>query len=398
MALKNRIASFVGIPVVVILLFLILTPGLIYAQTARGIKLVPDFTSIVISKADEARLSMKVANAGKEGEFVDLQINTVPRGWEARFTDFSFNVRSLYVAPGKEAEITFRAKPPADVTEGDYTFQLKAVTQDGGVQDNLKIVIGIQKEGATTDKVKMVTLYPELRTPAGISIQYNIDLTSEGKEDRTFELILKGVPQLWTTSVEPAYEKKQISTISLKSGETKGVNIILTSPDRQAPGEFPFTFQARSGSVQQTLELKVEVSGSYDITVATPTGRLNADAVAGQESVMTLWVGNTGTAEVKGISFSSTKPDGWDIKFEPDKIDTLTARDIKEISVKIKPPDKTIAGDYVISLNALGERSSSTKDIRVTVSTPTKWGAIGVGIVVVVIAGLVGVFVRLGRR
>jgi len=109
-------------------------------------------------------------------------------------------------------------------------------------------------------------------------------------------------------------------------------------------------------------------------------------------------VGNTGTAEVKGISFSSTKPDGWDIKFEPDKIDTLTARDIKEISVKIKPPDKTIAGDYVISLNAMGERSSSTKDIRVTVSTPTKWGAIGVGIVVVVIAGLVGVFVRLGRR
>ena len=402
MALKKRIVSYLGLSVAIILLILMLAPGFVDAQPARGMRLTADYTSIVISKGDDARLSMKVVNAGKDGEFVDLKIVSGPNNWDARFTDFSFGIRSLYVAPGKEQEITFRAKPPADIAEGDYTFNLRAITQDGQLQDNLKVIIGIQKEGATTDKIKMVTLYPSQRTPAGTSIQFNIDLTNDGKTDRTFELIQKGVPQLWTTSVEPAYEKKQISTISLKAAETKGINIILTPPDRQSPGAFPFTFQSRSGAIQETLELTVEVTGSYDISVTTPTGRLNADAVSGQESVMTLWVVNTGTADVRNISFSSTKPEGWDIKFEPDKIDALAPyrepKDIKEVQVKIKAPDKTIAGDYVISLNAMGERSSSTKDIRITVSTPTKWGAVGVGIVVVVIAGLVGVFLRLGRR
>ncbi|MBI4288002.1 MAG: hypothetical protein HY671_06210 [Chloroflexi bacterium] len=398
MLLKSCLARSLALLAVGVLVTLMVFPALATAQPARGIRLLPEFTSIVIGREDDARLTVRVANTGKDGEFVDLEIVSPPSGWEARFSDFSFGLRGVYVAAGKEQEVTFRAKPPADAAVSDYTFDLKAITRDKQVQDTLRITIGIQAQGATAEKVQMVTLYPEVSTPAGASIQFNIDLTNQGRTDRTFELVVKGAPQQWTTSVEPAFEKKQISTISLKAGETKGVNLILTPNERQAPGDFPVSFTARSGSVQETLNLKVGVTGSYDILVTTPTGRLNADAVAGQESVMALVVANIGTAEVKGISFSSTKPDGWDIKFEPEKIDTLAAAEIREVSVKIKAPDKTIAGDYAISLNALGQRSSSTKDIRVTVSTPTKWGAVGIGIVVVVVAGLAGIFVRLGRR
>jgi uncharacterized membrane protein len=37
-------------------------------------------------------------------------------------------------------------------------------------------------------------------------------------------------------------------------------------------------------------------------------------------------------------------------------------------------------------------------DVRVTVLTPTIWGWVGIGIVVLVIAGLAVMFMRLGRR
>lgn len=398
MWVRCRMAWGLSLLLVAILLSLTLAVSLVAAQPARGLQLIPEFTNIAIGKEEDARLNIKVANTGKQGEFVNLLITSVPQGWEARFTDFSFNVRSIYVAPGKEQEVNFRAKPPKDVATGDYRFPVRAITQDGQVQTNLEIVIGIQEKGVYAEKLKMVTLYPSMSTPAGTSLQFNVDLTNEGATDRTYELITRGVPALWTVSVQPAYEKKEISTISLKAAEQKGVNLVLTAPDRQAPGKFPFTFTARSGSIQDTLELTVDVTGSYELTVTTPTGRLNAEVTAGREGLMSLLVANTGTAEVKGLAFFSTKPEGWDIKFEPDKLDTLAARDFKEVTVRIKAPDRTIAGDYVVSLSVTGERTSDTKQIRVTVNKPTRWGVVGVGIVVVVFAGLVGVFVRLGRR
>jgi len=64
----------------------------------------------------------------------------------------------------------------------------------------------------------------------------------------------------------------------------------------------------------------------------------------------------------------------------------------------IPPPTKTIAGDYNISLRAIGERASDNIELRVTVLTPTIWGGAGIGIAVAVIAGLAVLFKRLGRR
>jgi len=76
--------------------------------------------------------------------------------------------------------------------------------------------------------------------------------------------------------------------------------------------------------------------------------------------------------------------------------------DEKEIEVTVKPPSKTIAGDYMTTLKFDADPELSTAppelEIRVTVSTPTKWGWIGAGIIAAVIAGLVVGFRRFGRR
>ena len=65
----------------------------------------------------------------------------------------------------------------------------------------------------------------------------------------------------------------------------------------------------------------------------------------------------------------------------------------------IKPPTETIAGDYVVSVRASGKQTSANEiDIRVTVESPTIWGWVGVGIILVVIAGLAVIFMRLSRR
>jgi uncharacterized membrane protein len=93
-------------------------------------------------------------------------------------------------------------------------------------------------------------------------------------------------------------------------------------------------------------------------------------------------------------------PSGWSVTFKPEKIDLLKIGDTREAEVNIKPSPKTIAGDYIISISAEPDAkiAFASMEMRTTVLTPTIWGWVGVGIVVLVIMGLAVMFMRLGRR
>ena len=80
-------------------------------------------------------------------------------------------------------------------------------------------------------------------------------------------------------------------------------------------------------------------------------------------------------------------------------MDTLKTSDPQSVDVNIKPPPKTVAGDYMITINVSGKEATADKmDIRVTVKTPTIWGWVGVIVIVIVVAGLFVIFMRFGRR
>ena len=66
--------------------------------------------------------------------------------------------------------------------------------------------------------------------------------------------------------------------------------------------------------------------------------------------------------------------------------------------MEILAPDRTIAGDYALTVTANSADVTKSENFRITVSTPTIWGWIGFGIVGLVVIGLAAVFFRLGRR
>ena len=81
-----------------------------------------------------------------------------------------------------------------------------------------------------------------------------------------------------------------------------------------------------------------------------------------------------------------------------DKLLDLEYRITEEIDLIINPPEKTIAGDYMLTVRVSSENSNDSIDIRVTVLTPTIWGWVGIGIIVIVVIGVAVIFARLGRR
>jgi uncharacterized membrane protein len=265
----------------------------------------------------------------------------------------------------------------------------------------------LAQDETPTEAIALTATNSKLEGIAGTNFEFEVDLHYTGTEERNFDLATTG-PQDWTVYVTPTYPTdKQILDILLEppppAYETAPATKVLVHvsppywllPD---PGDYLVTLQATSGDLSATINLTAVITASYKMAVTTPDGLLNTTATAGRDNYFTIEVQNTGSAAVDDIAFSSTKPSGWTIDFSPTKLDSVAALDSQTVEVNIKPPSKTIAGDYQITLTAKGKQVSQDLNVRVSVETPTIWGWVGVGIIIVVIAGLVYIFMRFSRR
>lgn len=259
------------------------------------------------------------------------------------------------------------------------------------------------------EEVTLTCQYPVLSSPTGTTyFTYSIELQYKGgKEPRVFDLQVK-VPSNFDYSITSSYgEGTAIAAIRLDPAKTYPDTIKVTVRPAMwvvpEPGEYPITVEAASGEIKGSIELKAIITAKYEIELTSSTGRLNTTATAGKDNYFTILVTNTGSADLQKVNFSSKiagTPPGWSITFDPQDIDVLPVGAEREIQVNIKPAQKTISGDYMVAISASPESgyAFSNIDVRVTVLTPTIWGWVGIGIVVLVIAGLAVMFIRLGRR
>ncbi len=261
-----------------------------------------------------------------------------------------------------------------------------------------------QEQPATEDKLELSSLYPVLREISGETFYFNVDLKWYGSTSRRFDLSATAPPN-WRAIVLREFEEKEAPAIELTPGkeipDTVRVGLAPMAGEEPEPGEYVVTLEASSGSIRETIELKAIVTDLYRYAFYTAMERLNTEVTAGDKNELALIVFNTGTADIERITFSSSKPSGWKITFEPEEIDSVAPGLSREVNMIIEPPAKTIAGDYSLTLKALSMSTAVPArelDLRVTVLTPTIWGWVGILIVLAVIAGVGVIFWRLGRR
>jgi len=263
-------------------------------------------------------------------------------------------------------------------------------------------------EGQNVEKLELSCQYPVLSSNAGLNYAYSININySGGKESKVFNLTAT-VPDGFGYVITPGYgEGQEIAAIRLDGSrgypETLKLTVRPYAWKAPAPGEYPVIFEAASGDLKAAIELKAIVTASYDLKMTTPDGRLNTEATAGQASSFTVVVANSGSADLENVEISCAakdRPSGWTVTCKPEKLDLLKVQDAKEVQVTVKPAEKTIAGDYIITVQAEPEAKNAFANlqIRTTVLTPTIWGWVGVGIVILVVVALAVIFIRFGRR
>lgn len=369
--------------------------GPVQAATAGpGLLLYTTYPGITAKPGDLVNFSVNVKNTSGYPRMVDLKIETSPKGWEeARFKGAGRQVHQVHVLSDDTEYVTFEVKVPSEAKPGVYGFVISGTS--GNTKASLPLEIHIDPKAPSA--TRFIVDYPVLRGPADAEYEFRVTLANDSMDDQMYSLSAQAPPG-WEVSFKPSYQDKQIASISVKGGSTEGLSVRVRPPAQVKAATYPIRITATGGRTSADTELQVAIIGTFKVELTTPTGRLNVNAVAGREGSFTLLVKNEGSADLHNLSLSSLTPSNWSLTFDPDKIDLLPAGQSREIKAKIKPDHRAIAGDYVTSVSVSSSEARDSVDFRVTVETSTAWGLVGVGIVVAVLAGLVSLFKRYGRR
>ena len=242
-----------------------------------------------------------------------------------------------------------------------------------------------------TGNVILTTDHPIIETTIADSFTFNIVLNFMCNTLRVFNFQATA-PSGWNVTFQPQdKEGTNISSITIdssSSGISKTVILTAKPPASPSPGDYKIIFQSISGNISGSIELTARIVPKYELQAEPVNQLLYTTASSGKESIFSIKLTNRGTAPMYSVTFNSTRPSGWEIKFVPDKIDVIAISASKIIDVDIKPPAKTKAGVYNISLATSGNQTAVQKmEIMVTVKGTAKWEWIGIAALLVALLG-----------
>lgn len=361
------------------------------SQPPKPLMIYTQYPSRTIGFGEMVTLPIKL-RAGN-AQTVQLEVQELPEGWTATFRGGSQIVDAVYVDGENEASVDLRLEPPADAKPGKYTMTVAAM----GDRETAKLKISFTIKEKLPPRLSLsIDGLPIKRTTPTQAVTFSVTLKNEGGEDL---LVTLSATQLKDIQITIQSAGQEVSELELAANESKTLTIKADPLVTLAAGKYVFTTQASAGDVKTELELGMEVVGEGRLSISAPDGRLSGQAYAGKENPLKIVLENEGTAPLRGIELSSSEPSGWSVTFDQNKIAELPAGQVVEVTARIKPPEKAVAGDYVVTINARPlEEKTESAEFRITVRTSTLWGVAGIGLIALAVAVVGGAVVRFGRR
>jgi len=363
----------------------------------RAIAVYPEYSGVIVSKGEAVRMDLVMDNGGRKDETIDVTISQVPKGWKAILKGGNYQVTGMFVPNGKSRNLALTLESDKTVGYGTYVFQIDGQTTDKKLTSAHTLTVTVQERTSGADDIQITTSYPVLRGQTDARFEFSLEVLNKSEVDRNFNLFAVG-PEKWEINFKPAYEAKQISSLRIKGGQSQTVAVEMNPVRDAVAGEYPIQVRISSGDKKAEVKLTVMLTGIYKLDAGTPTGILSLEAMAGKPANFSVFVKNTGSAVNRNVTFSSFKPENWEVTFKPEKIEALEPNALKQVEVTVKPAQQGLVGDYSVGVLVNGEKSDKTVEMRVTVKASTAWGWIGIGIILFVIVGLMVMFIRLGRR
>lgn len=194
----------------------------------------------------------------------------------------------------------------------------------------------------------------------------------------------------------------RINKIKVNSKQTKDVNLELKIDNDCPPGEYNLTVNA-SGRASAFLVIPFIVEENLNKSIeklAIQLSKVYVSGKSGAEITVPVRVYNSGEVDLKDIELKTKAPtDGWEISVSEKKIGFIKSKEYETIDLTIRIPSETESGDYFVNIKGVADNveTEETK-LRVNVKSQSNSAWIGITIIVLVVACLLFVFKKYGRR
>jgi len=376
--------------------FALIAPVAKAAESPRDIKglyLMTDYPAITVRPGTTSSIPLRLQNYGLSPEGYHLSVDGVPKGWTATILGGGQPVAAAMPAPDGSVSLQLRLEVPGTSDLAKQTLTIKAEGQ--GAQASLPLDVALAKDLPT--KLTVSSKLPSLRGSPKSNFEYALTIKNDSGRNLTASFAADA-PADFETSFTEAYGTQELSSIPIEAGQSKDIKLRVRPPSSVDAGHFPVTVTVNADDAFAKTELALDVVGQPQLQVAGREGLLSARAVASKQSTVPIVVTNSGTAPADNVTLNASAPTGWKVSFEPATIERLVPGKDAEVQALITPSDKSLAGDYMVTVRANSRGEGASSQFRIAVSTSTVWGIAGAGVIGLALLLMLGAVARFGRR
>jgi uncharacterized membrane protein len=360
----------------------------------KGLFLLTDYPAVTVRPGTTTTINLRLRNYAVDPERFTITVGGVPQGWTATLLGGGQPVAAAMVATNDSTTLQLRLDVPENAATG--TSQNLTVTAKGSkTETTLPLVVSLAKD--LPAKLTIKAQLPSLRGTSKSSFEFQMDVKNDSGRNLVISLGAQA-PKNFETSFTEQYGSQELSSVPIDAGQSKTVKLKVRPPNTIGASRYPVSVKATAEDASADTTVALEITGQPQLNISGRDGVLSGRAEAGKEATIPVVITNTGSAPADEITLSSSAPSGWKIEFDPKTVDQIAPNANKEVSARVTPPEKAIAGDYAPTFTASARGESTSTQFRVAVSTSTMWGIVGAGIIAIALLILVGAVARFGRR
>lgn len=358
------------------------------------IELSTQYPALTVKAGDSLTFDLDLDNYSGVSQNITLSVAEIPEGWEGTFSAGSNQVSVVHVKnQATNSEVSFAVDVPLETADGEYIIRLAARGEDFADEMEIALTVSAEEIGESSFTAE----YPSQEGDATTDFTFSATLINNTLSTQNYSFT-SNAPSGWQVSFQPSGESTSVAALDVEARTTQAMDISVTPPENVEAGTYEIPVTATSVNESMPITLSVTITGSYGLTLSTPSGRLSLDAYANQESAVQLSLTNTGNSDLTNVNLTSSAPTGWTVRFANETIDIIEAGATVETTMYITPGEDAMSGDYATTITARNSDANDSVDFRITVKTETIWGLTGIG-VIVVLAVVIGIVMRkYGRR
>ena len=358
------------------------------------IELSTQYPALTVKAGDSLTFDLDLDNYSGVSQDITLSVAEIPEGWEGTFSAGSNQVSVVHVKnQATNSEVSFAVDVPLETADGEYIIRLAARGEDFADEMEIALTVSAEEIGESSFTAE----YPSQEGDATTDFTFSATLINNTLSTQNYSFT-SNAPSGWQVSFQPSGESTSVAALDVEARTTQAMDISVTPPENVEAGTYAIPVTATSVNESTPITLSVTITGSYGLTLSTPSGRLSLDAYANQESAVQLSLTNTGNSDLTNVNLTSSAPTGWTVRFANETIDIIEAGATVETTMYITPGEDAMSGDYATTVTARNSDANDSVDFRITVKTETIWGLTGIG-VIVLLAVVIGIVMRkYGRR